>query len=620
MYGNMDIFERNSSIEMLDEQDLITIDKLVLIYSDFIDNLDKFDWSSQSIGTLLVKSFFPMYYWSKDREADSLEFKNNLHKIFTFPHQEVSLMDIGQLYSTIDFRQLYETERRNYQWSPNPMMFQSFQKCIDKNSQKLPTENFKRYFKDEFNFPHLLESPCNDLNENQECFQYCSWHKELFSNFDKEEFLTLMKFAMPGRKFVLDPVGEAEKKLASKLFGADKLKNSTSKSYAPVFQMYFCYVKGKGFIGDDVELPQKLCDEFFPTPTDTGICLTKNLDIKQIFKTNQPYEVLLEQNLRKPSDKIKGNLWSESTLVIFTDGDPYSNWDLPMSYSRRSKSYLGDIKFQIHANTELANMIPERNYRVNTPSITLTPNHEYKIDVFPTGQISTRDFRALGLEHRKCHLTNKFSTSSMFKYYTEKNCKHECHVNHAKEVCNCTAWDFIMNSLDDNSETAECDVFGRTCFYSVIRNLTQSSNSQCNHCIKGCDEIVFGKVIKEKTSLLDMDVQLWETAEFANIEHDDNDTFMDKGFKNIFQSLSGMKYRDVRHQGFENPLIIVHLRIMRPEIDLLDTTYNAMDKFAMFGGNFGIFAEITGCSFLGVLNLIILILKLVPSFFQKSTK
>ena len=129
----------------------------------------------------------------------------------------------------------------------------------------------------------------------------------------------------------------------------------------------------------------------------------------------------------------------------------------------------------------------------------------------------------------------------MFKHYNEKNCKYECHVNQAKEICNCTAWDFIMNNLD-NSET-ECDVFGRTCFYSVIRNLTQSSNNQCNHCIKGCDEIVFGKIIKEKTSLLDIDVQLWETAEFANIEHDYNDTFMDKGFKNMFHSLYGRKYR-----------------------------------------------------------------------------
>ena len=34
--------------------------------------------------------------------------------------------------------------------------------------------------------------------------------------------------------------------------------------------------------------------------------------------------------------------------------------------------------------------------------------------------------------------------------------------------------------------------------------------------------------------------------------------------------------------------------------------YTTWDKFANFGGNFGIFAEITGVSFLGVLNLIFL--------------
>ena len=34
--------------------------------------------------------------------------------------------------------------------------------------------------------------------------------------------------------------------------------------------------------------------------------------------------------------------------------------------------------------------------------------------------------------------------------------------------------------------------------------------------------------------------------------------------------------------------------------------YTTWDKFANFGGNFGIFAEITGVTFLGVLNLIFL--------------
>ena len=60
----------------------------------------------------------------------------------------------------------------------------------------------------------------------------------------------------------------------------------------------------------------------------------------------------------------------------------------------------------------------------------------------------------------------------------------------------------------------------------------------------------------------------------------------------------------------ENSLIIVHLRYLQPQIDYIDVTYSTWDKFANFGGNFGIFAEITGCTFLGMLNFIILVIKL----------
>ena len=62
-----------------------------------------------------------------------------------------------------------------------------------------------------------------------------------------------------------------------------------------------------------------------------------------------------------------------------------------------------------------------------------------------------------------------------------------------------------------------------------------------------------------------------------------------------------------------NDLIIIHLRFLDPEIDLVSLRYSVLDKFANFGGNFGIFAEITGCSFLGMLNFIILLFKILFS-------
>ena len=52
------------------------------------------------------------------------------------------------------------------------------------------------------------------------------------------------------------------------------------------------------------------------------------------------------------------------------------------------------------------------------------------------------------------------------------------------------------------------------------------------------------------------------------------------------------------------------MKFMAPEVDLVDVKYTLMDKMAAFGGNFGIFAEITGLSLLGFLNILILLLKI----------
>merc|ERR1712016_117503 len=44
----------------------------------------------------------------------------------------------------------------------------------------------------------------------------------------------------------------------------------------------------------------KACNEFFPTPTDQGICLTKNMDIKDVIKTNKEFENLFDADLQQP--------------------------------------------------------------------------------------------------------------------------------------------------------------------------------------------------------------------------------------------------------------------------------------------------------------------------------
>ena len=56
-------------------------------------------------------------------------------------------------------------------------------------------------------------------------------------------------------------------------------------------------------------------------------------------------------------------------------------------------------------------------------------------------------------------------------------------------------------------------------------------------------------------------------------------------------------------------MIIVHLNFRQPEIDKINAKYTWLDNFAQFGGNFGIFAELTGCTFLGLLNICFFMIK-----------
>ena len=56
-------------------------------------------------------------------------------------------------------------------------------------------------------------------------------------------------------------------------------------------------------------------------------------------------------------------------------------------------------------------------------------------------------------------------------------------------------------------------------------------------------------------------------------------------------------------------MIVVHLRFLPPNVKFMDVKYTMMDHLANFGGNFGIFAEVTGCSFLALLNIFILMMK-----------
>ena len=66
-------------------------------------------------------------------------------------------------------------------------------------------------------------------------------------------------------------------------------------------------------------------------------------------------------------------------------------------------------------------------------------------------------------------------------------------------------------------------------------------------------------------------------------------------------------------QAILDNMIIVRLHYKSSEVEMtkLEVRTTTTDKIANFGGTFGIWAELTGCSLLGLINLLIICFKLL---------
>ena len=563
------------------------------------------------------------------------DYMEELHQIFTIPGQNLSLPDIAYMYSTMDYLSLYDPIIND----PLVNLKNSFFECIKKalyegydSSKELEAFKDKVIFQ---NFSPKADNtllPCLNLKQFKECVEYCGWHNHIIKEWKKDEFLSFMRYALPQRKLSLDPT-PYEQQLAGKLFGIGNLKDLSFK-VAPTAMPIFCHEKYRGFLGDHIGLSAKVCNDFFPVPSDNGICLTRNLDLKEILHPHILNNPIYEADISRSTDTILGgSLWSETTLVISTD----SSNGLQQTYNRKNnKMDKNFINFQIHQSKDLAKFHLESEMNDYTSSLKLEANHEYFIDVTPTGQISTKDFKSLNLNQRKCHLVNEVSRSSQFKIYTKNNCKYECYVMLAKEACKCIPWDFEING----EMSPECDIFGRTCFFKTMEQMAQSPINKCRHCIKECDYLDYHKVIKSK-NIMDTGSfrkhiveeygsdQLYGDQYLIEFLQDKNYSVTDKGLVNFWNSFvveEKEKYESIRfinkssystYSDVYSDMIIIHLRFLKPKINSIDSKYTLMDSFAMFGGNFGIFVEMTGCSFFVLLNISLFLFKMLVSSRQQ---
>ena len=595
--------------------------KLVILFSQFV----KGGFGIENIGSYLTITQNLIHHHKCPLIKQHLEME--IHKIFTLPKHEISLPEITFLYSLMDHNLISLMNSEDY----NEILKRWWRHMFPVETLSMP-QSFKNCFARKvnhvksFDFPEQAQSqisPCNDIPRDPKCSEYCSWHNETIQSWKKSQFLDVMKNFLP-RKLMPSAKTSFENNLVQNLFPNSKLKGKNEPFIGPMSPITFCLERMNGFEGDSIPgMKAKICNDFFLTPTDQGMCLTKNIDIKEILHKNEDYDSFFEADLQNTEKHFDGKtLWSKVKLLIYIDGGIRDN-GLRQTFPRAPNSNLDEVKILLHPYKDLAKMSQEDDYNVHLAPLTLKFGHEYFIDITPKGTKVSEDFKALPFEKRQCLTTeDKIPRSPTFKKYSQNNCYYECHVQLAQDRCQCKPWDFV----DYNSKMEECDVFGRTCFFATMENVAQSQHTLCPQCLKECEYISYEmSMTKEITHLygfVHTDRQLLEEGkawikgpiEMAEFFMDKNDTFYDRGLKEAFTAM-GYDYSELELARRDLRLTAINLRFLQPNFNWVDTKYTLMDKLAGFGGNFGIFAEITGCSLLALLNIIIVIFK---SFFTNK--
>ena len=162
------------------------------------------------------------------------------------------------------------------------------------------------------------------------------------------------------------------------------------------------------------------------------------------------------------------------------------------------------------------------------------------------------DFKKLSPTERNCVIKEDEFYSGTFKAYNINNCKYECQVKKAQDLCQCIPWDFI----DHESDKLECDVFGRTCFFNAMQNLSHLHINSCPHCKDDCEFTKYRTLVKDVNDdgFLEYENGNWFYAfergdDWAEGERELKDLFLDrnhtlasKTFKDTFNSFISFQF------------------------------------------------------------------------------
>ena len=429
---------------------------------------------------------------------------------------------------------------------------------------------------------------------------------------------------MPQRKLSLDPIMPMERQLAEKLFGKSKVSKKLTDLMVAFPLTIFCNnKKHQNFSGDKIDAYSvKFCNEFFLTPTDVGICTTKNLAIKNILNYNldNNYVWSTADGLNHTETISMDSYWARNTFILSTNAFDSENYLDTMTV--RTNHENNHIAMQIHPQNELAQIMHKNKQDQRTASIELLPGHEYTIEVSPQGQESSDGYGNLSLEQRHCRLEHELPKKYNFRKYTKSNCFYDCYILMAFSKCQCIPWDFVHDKKDYH----ECDIFGRTCFFNEFDNLTHFPGNLCPRCLDECNFMEFHRRIVKDEKLINENGD-WYCSKYICYQYDGKiigkrpflEYFLNQN--NEMKDLDPkIKHKRTKISNINKNMIIVHLKYQSSKVDMtvIDTRYTLSDKIAKFGGTFGIWAELTGFSLLGIINVIIIIFKMLYKSIKKK--
>ena len=114
--------------------------------------------------------------------------------------------------------------------------------------------------------------------------------------------------------------GKAERKIAEMLFGKENLLHELNNFKAPAPLIVYCKNRKEfGFMGDIIDgFSQRFCNNFYPAPTDVGICMTQNFDTKHVVALKSDYSEFFKNEVHTTKTFLDGgNRNEENTFIIY---------------------------------------------------------------------------------------------------------------------------------------------------------------------------------------------------------------------------------------------------------------------------------------------------------------